>query len=1179
MKPGFALTLRHDGVALLQRAPTGWLLVGEVSLADPALDDALAALRTTASTLAPDGVATKVVLPESELLYTRIDVPGPDPEARRQAIRAALDGMTPYAVDDLAFDWSGSGKTLQVAVVARETLAEAAAFARSHGFNPVSFVACPELDQFLGEPFFGPAGDLPAGQRVERDVVPVKMVGRAERPEVAAKAIFGVKLPFGAKPRDDDTPPPPDKPEPQVPSRNAAAAHMAAAARTSGPSPDPEREPEQSPGDENEDAATVVAFSTRRAPSALPPQPPAAATDPADASDPAPAPSDSAVAVAAPAETARTEPTLSEGDTKAARRARKSARRADPPRPVPPLAASGSAAPAGAVAKPSRLAGVAERMPERAASQPLEPKRTGLGGVGLGSRAPEPGRLRSAVDRALGTLRGLASRRPADPADTGRAVAAAASAPPRAIPAASAPPPRNEQPAPAPDTPRPGAKPFPVIQPPATATLRSRTAQPLASDGSASEMEAMTVFGARRRDTEPSGFSRNGLLLSAALILVLGGVGVWAAFFLRDAPDPGTPATTGGQMSAPLPDLPVRTAPGAELAGLPADAPADTAPADEGPAQTPELAAADEVFADGLPEDLAFDAPDPATLGPFNIDEAIAEALDTPLDDSTAPEQAEALAEATDAAPVDPGPAGPGIDLPPRVDTSVPDAASLTAAAPDADAPPPLLTPEEFAALYDETGIWPIAPAPVALPPTAGLGDVARPEADQAAAAAAPAPPEAAAAVDDPPVALLPPPPPDTTFDTDETGLVQATPDGALTPAGMVVIAGPPPLDPPLRRALRPRHIVIEGDLPVPPEATPLPRPPGLGDQTSLQPDGDAPDLQVATAAEPGPGDPETGQLAALLPDAAVQASTEAEGPAQAAPVPEDAVQVAVAPADQAAAPLPDEAALALAVPDNAAPAAPAPQDAMARVVPMPRPAAPAPAGAEAAAEADLVTDGAEPEPEIEVRNASLVAAALPRPEPRPRPAGSLLAPDGTAPGVEDGAAPADSPTLPTVAPVPPPRPVELATRAAVVAVPDEMILSDSELAVAASLVPSQRPANIAALVARAAPPPAAAPAPAAQPAPTQASAVATPAPAIPTRASVAQQATQPRAINLRQVNLIGVFGTPSNRRALVRMANGRIVSVSVGDALDGGRVAAIGETELRYVKNGRNTVLRVGES
>mgnify|MGYP006981152582 FL=1 len=65
-------------------------------------------------------------------------------------------------------------------------------------------------------------------------------------------------------------------------------------------------------------------------------------------------------------------------------------------------------------------------------------------------------------------------------------------------------------------------------------------------------------------------------------------------------------------------------------------------------------------------------------------------------------------------------------------------------------------------------------------------------------------------------------------------------------------------------------------------------------------------------------------------------------------------------------------------------------------------------------------------------------------------------------------------------------------------------------------------------------------------------------------------------SINLRKVNLIGVYGTPSNRRALVRLSSGRYKKVKVGDKIDGGQVVAIGDTELRYQKGGRNVTLKM---
>ena len=177
----------------------------------------------------------------------------------------------------------------------------------------------------------------------------------------------------------------------------------------------------------------------------------------------------------------------------------------------------------------------------------------------------------------------------------------------------------------------------------------------------------------------------------------------------------------------------------------------------------------------------------------------------------------------------------------------------------------------------------------------------------------------------------------------------------------------------------------------------------------------------------------------------------------------------------------------------------------------------------------------------------------------------------------------------------------ELATirpvaRAPVARTPDEQRAEIDEaiaVAMSTSVRPNPRASNFSRVVARATPAPAPA-APAAQAPAEQAPAARAPEepqqrartvrsiaprtvkPSVPTSASVTRQATLENAINLRKVNLIGVFGKPSERRALVRMPNGRYKKVQVGDSLDGGRVSAIGDSELRYSKGARNVVLRM---
>jgi hypothetical protein len=149
----------------------------------------------------------------------------------------------------------------------------------------------------------------------------------------------------------------------------------------------------------------------------------------------------------------------------------------------------------------------------------------------------------------------------------------------------------------------------------------------------------------------------------------------------------------------------------------------------------------------------------------------------------------------------------------------------------------------------------------------------------------------------------------------------------------------------------------------------------------------------------------------------------------------------------------------------------------------------------------------------------------------------------------------------------------DAAVTAALVAPQAPAIENATKYAVRASVRPDTRPRNFARIVRRAE-----------RAAPKKEVRVASAAtvaprvvkPSIPSSASVARQATVKNAINLRKVNLIGVYGKPSSRRALIRMSNGRYRKVTVGDRIDGGRVSAIGQSELRYSKGGRNVVLKM---
>ena len=158
-------------------------MVGAVPLDTPDLTEALGYLRATALGLSPRGMATKLVIPNDQILYLTVHAPGPDKAARHAQVAAALEGRTPYDVADLAFDYTGSGPEVQVAVIAKETLAEAEGFAAEHRLNPIAFVAAPEPESFAAEPWFGLSSLapslIPKGAKVERDNSPVMIVARS----------------------------------------------------------------------------------------------------------------------------------------------------------------------------------------------------------------------------------------------------------------------------------------------------------------------------------------------------------------------------------------------------------------------------------------------------------------------------------------------------------------------------------------------------------------------------------------------------------------------------------------------------------------------------------------------------------------------------------------------------------------------------------------------------------------------------------------------------------------------------------------------------------------------------------------------------------------------------------------------------------------------------------------
>ena len=165
------------------RAKGGWQLIGTVDLTDPDLKLILIKLRETAIERSLGDFQTKIIIPNEKIQYLSIKTGLPKSADHRPAVRQALTDLTSYSIEALQYDYSTDEGETHIAAVTRETLLEAETFATEHGFNPISFVAVPESNSFIGEPFFGLSSQsytiLQKNEKLEPDSMPVKVIGDA----------------------------------------------------------------------------------------------------------------------------------------------------------------------------------------------------------------------------------------------------------------------------------------------------------------------------------------------------------------------------------------------------------------------------------------------------------------------------------------------------------------------------------------------------------------------------------------------------------------------------------------------------------------------------------------------------------------------------------------------------------------------------------------------------------------------------------------------------------------------------------------------------------------------------------------------------------------------------------------------------------------------------------------
>jgi hypothetical protein len=546
MRPNFALILSSEGISLLHRTHAGWHLVGEVALDNADFSADLAELTRKARALDPTGLRSKLVIPADHIKYLGVETGASDGQQIEREVRQALDGATPYALNELSYDWSMRGGHVHIAAVAQETLVEAETFALEHDFNPLCFVAMPEQSAFAGEPYFGETKHavktLGPDETIAREDEVIRIVGAAQLPEpetvtaaeaprpAADTAPEPAPAPADIAPPAGEPPPAGDgngrpehkqeagqKPKPATPETDAQA--LPGSGPGQGEKPDGGAAPPAAPQEAESPRggrakAGAGAFSSIRAASGgnESAEAPRADLPRARFSAPPTAPGEAAGIPKAPDDA-----DLSAGDL---------------PGKTPPGKTGDPAAEPVSAPQPARGAPAAPRPATSAA-------KTGRKGAG-----------RTGARKALAALLPRRTRKPAAAQDG----AARPSKPAR--------------------TPPPEAKPA------AADTLTA----PMTADMARDERERLTIFGARRAATEDPGRPRYvALMLTALLLLVLVAVAAWAAL------------TLGGGLSrafGPDDDAQVTQAPAPGADDAAASGEAGRAPAtDTGPDTPPEATA------------------------------------------------------------------------------------------------------------------------------------------------------------------------------------------------------------------------------------------------------------------------------------------------------------------------------------------------------------------------------------------------------------------------------------------------------------------------------------------------------------------------------------------------------------------------------------------------------------
>jgi hypothetical protein len=812
-----ALLISSGGVALAHRQSAGhWAMLRDVSFADPNIDKAMKSLRKEAVARAGDTFTCLLILPDDQILYTSLTAPTDDPELTTFRIEEGLEGMTPYAVSELVYDWRViETDRVKLAVVARETLDEARGFADGHGFRPVGFAAMPPQERFPGVPLFD-LTKTAEGMSFPDD-------GIAFGPDTFGQEPEEAEAPDTA----DDAAPSETDPQLETKADTVAPASkddttLAVEETPPEPAPTPEPEPEPEPDPEAHALADAADRDPEEVIAAAAAEPAPDLPAPSPETRPEPPPETPIVAASdAPSleDPALTEPVMPISDGEAEDGPDAARAPLDPDHP-PEFSARGAPVPARDVADPaapgqtpdmqapdalddviapvgqnplakrlSRVRDASKARPSKTAKPIVPPGRDGsaatpaprkgrLSGLtaspfpGAGDSAePEPA-ARKSIGGRLGDLigrgessdsAGVAPLR----ADTGAPAAGRAVSGTGRLTALGA---------------------ALGTTPDAARSATTDTAAGTTSDATPDANLTTGLLGRKPDDAAGPSF-RTGLLLTIVLLILLAAIAVWSALFL---PDSAVARLFGGGSEVATED--------------PLDAP-DAPFAITAPPAIGELATVDAPPAALLDEPLVI--PDTAEIDAAPEDEAAADGIDLTTAPSTS-DPAEAV-------------------TPPDTQT-----AELPAIPPLAPLPldgVPSLAETE--AVYAEYRIWQRPPDRPDLAPLDSLSDLSLSAVDPAVTAldaiSLPAPRL------DPTETLrrMPVPPPfGARPPTDASGLVAPTVEGVVTPDGVRVTAGPPPVQSiprPREQALPPRTPVFSIEDAILGTFRPAPRPGDLG--------------------------------------------------------------------------------------------------------------------------------------------------------------------------------------------------------------------------------------------------------------------------------------------------------------------------------------------------------------